>query len=222
MKPYIIIHNSVTLDGSLSGFMPDMELHYRLAGMFSANATLIGSETVITGQEMFAGGIIPEETENDFFPPVRDPSLPWWVIVDSRARLRGMLHTCRRFEYCRDIIILISKSTDIEYIRHLEERRIQYIAAGSGNVDMKQALELLNTRFSIQRILTDTGQVLSNLLINMNLADEISLLVHPLIMGQGNYPVFGKVQSTVGLSLLKTEIFDNGEVWITYKVGSSG
>lgn len=68
MKPYIIIHNSVTLDGSLSGFMPDMELHYRLAGMFSANATLIGSETVITGQEMFSGGIIPEETENDFFP----------------------------------------------------------------------------------------------------------------------------------------------------------
>ncbi len=32
MRPEIIIHNSISPDGSLVGFMPDMELHYKIAG----------------------------------------------------------------------------------------------------------------------------------------------------------------------------------------------
>src|SRR5512135_907136 len=100
MKPYLIIHNSVSIDGSLTGFMPDMELHYRIASGFKPDAHLIGADTIISGNEMF-GEEIPEEIDSDFNPPNRNPELPLWVIVDSRGRLRGMLHTCRRFEFCR-------------------------------------------------------------------------------------------------------------------------
>jgi hypothetical protein len=32
MRPEIIIHNSISLHGSLTGFMPDMGLHYKIAG----------------------------------------------------------------------------------------------------------------------------------------------------------------------------------------------
>jgi len=218
MKPYIILHNSITLDGSLTGFMPDMELHYRLAGNFSADATLIGSATVITGQEMFGEGSIPPEEPGDFLEPVRSHNLPWWIIVDSGGKLRGMLHTCRRFEYCRDLILLVSDATPTDYLMHLDERKIRYIKTGSQKADMKSALSILNIEYGIKRIMTDTGQVLGNLLLNEGLVDEISLLIHPLIKGDESYPVFKSVSSEIVLKLLNEEKFENGCVWLNYKL----
>jgi len=44
METEIIIHNSVSLDGSLTGFMPDMGVHYSIAGSYKHDARLIGSK----------------------------------------------------------------------------------------------------------------------------------------------------------------------------------
>ena len=218
MKPYITLHNSITLDGSLTGFMPDMELHYRLAGRYTPEANLIGSETIIAGQEMFGDGI-PEEEERDFEVPLRDPGLPWWVVVDSGGRLMGMLHTCRRFEYCKDVIVLVSESTPEAYLKHLEERNYSYIKTGKAKVDLRSALYILAEQYGIKKILTDTGQALGSILINENMVDEISLVVHPLLKGGGSYYIFGGVTSDIRLSLIMEERFENGCIWLTYKVG---
>lgn len=216
MKPYITLHNSVTLDGSLTGFMPDMELHYRLAGGFEPDASLIGSETIVQGQEMFGNGIPGEET-GDFVQPDRDPGLPWWVIIDSTGKCKGMLHTCRRLEYCRDVILLVTEHTPEEYIRHLEERRYRYIRTRGEKVDLQEALELLTERYNIKRIVTDTGRILGNLLLDARLVDEVSLLIHPQIRGREAYTMFNDVSSEVSLTLIREEKFDNGCVWVVYR-----
>lgn len=75
MLSEIIIHNSVSLDGSLTGFMPDMELHYRIAGEYKPDAHLIGSETILSGINLFGEGV-PEEVPGDFLLPERNSSLP--------------------------------------------------------------------------------------------------------------------------------------------------
>ncbi len=217
MTPEIIIHNSISLDGSLTGFMPDMAIHYRIAGDYKPDAHLIGSQTIIAGNEMFDEGI-SEEIPSDFKQPDRRKDLPWWVIVDSRGRLKGMLHTCRRFEFCRDAIILVSKLTPEDYIQHLQQRNYQFIKAGDSKVDLEQALQQLAENFGINKILTDTGSVLGNLLINMGLVKEISLLVHPVIVGQKYYPMFSDINKNTDLKLIKSETYDNGCVWNVYKI----
>jgi 2,5-diamino-6-(ribosylamino)-4(3H)-pyrimidinone 5'-phosphate reductase len=215
MKSEIIIHNSVSLDGSLTGFMPEMELHYRIAGEYKPDAHLIGSETILSGINLFGEGV-PEEVPEDFLLPERDSSLPWWVIIDSGARLKGVLHTCRRFEYCRDVIILVSESTPVDYLIHLKERNYKYIITGKVKVDLKIAIEILRVSYMINRILTDTGRILGNLLLNMELVNEISLLVHPLIVGEKCYPVFSDIHQSLPLKIKKSEQFENGCVWIVY------
>jgi len=75
MKQEMIIHNSISIDGSLTGFMPDMALHYKIAGDYHPQAHLIGADTVITGQEMFGQGI-PEEMPSDLERPQRPENLP--------------------------------------------------------------------------------------------------------------------------------------------------
>ncbi len=215
-KPYIVLHTSVTLDGSSTGFMPDMELHYRLANGFEPDANLIGSATVVAGQTMF-GGDVPAEEEGDFEAPKRDPKLPWWILVDSGGKLEGLLHTCRRLEYCRDVIVLVSESTPASYLKHLEARRYRSIRAGSGKVDLRLALSRLADEFGIGRIVTDTGPILSGVLLNEGLVDEVSLLVHPIVKGDGSRNLMGEVRRDIALKLDRAEAVGNGCVWLLYK-----
>ncbi len=215
MVPEIIIHNSVSIDGSLTGFIPDMGLHYKLAGDYKPDAHLIGANTIISGNEMFGEGI-PEEIQSDFEVPQRDTNLPWWIVVDSGSRLKGALHTCRRFEYCRDVIILISETTTPDYIEHLRKRNYNYIIAGKEKVDLTSALNQLNETFGISKLLTDTGKILGNLLLNLGLVKEISLLIHPLIVGEKCYPMFSDLNKDLTLKLLSSEHYENGCVWNVY------
>ena len=53
MLPKVVIHNSVSLDGSLTGFEPDMQLHYQIAGSYKPDAHLIGSNTVKVSVELY-------------------------------------------------------------------------------------------------------------------------------------------------------------------------
>jgi len=215
MKSEIIIHNSISLDGSLTGFMPDMQLHYKIAGDYRPDAHLIGSQTIIAGNEMF-GESIPEELPSDFQPPSRDSRLPCWIIVDSGGKLKGMLHTCRRFEYCRDIIMLVTGSTPKDYLEYLKQRNYQFIIAGKNKVDLELAIDLLRDTCGFKKILTDTGRILGNLLINKGFVNEISLLVHPLIVGENCYPIFSDVKGLLNLKLKKSENFENGCIWMVY------
>ncbi len=215
MKSEIIIHNSVSLDNSLTGFMPDMDLHYRIAGGYKPDAHLIGSETIIKGNEMFGEGI-PDEMPSDFEQPQRDKSFPWWVIVDSGGKLKGMLHTCRRFEYCRDVIILVSETTPADYLVHLKERNYNFIITGKDKVDLNMAVDGLREKFGIIRILTDTGRILGNILLNLGIVNELSLLIHPLVVGEKCYPMFSDVTGNFKLRLKKSEQFENGCIWMVY------
>jgi 2,5-diamino-6-(ribosylamino)-4(3H)-pyrimidinone 5'-phosphate reductase len=217
MLPEIIIHNSVSTDGSLTGFMPDMGLHYKIAFEFKPDAHLIGADTIIAGNEMF-GEETPEESSSDFEIPDRDPSLPLWIITDSRGRLQGMLHTCRRFEYCRDVIVLVSDSTPESYLIHLQERNYRFLKTGNSRIDIKEALDQLNRNFDVNRIVTDTGKVLGNLLINLRLVKEISLLVHPVIIVEKHYPMFQDIIGNLDLKLIKSESYENGCVWNVYQI----
>jgi len=217
MLPKIIIHNSISLDGSLTNFEPNMGLHYQIAGKYHPDAHLIGSNTAKIGVTLYSNEI-PKEEKEDFKKPKRDSTLPYWVIIDTKGALKGILHIARRFEFSRDIIVLISEDTPKEYITYLKERNYDYRKVGKEHVDMKTALETLAKDYAIKTILTDTGRILNNLLLNQGLVSEISLLIHPLIVGKNAYPMFSEVDKTLNLTLHKKEIFDNGYVWLVYKV----
>ena len=75
MLPEVIIHNSVSLDGSLTNFEPNMGLHYQIAGNYKPDAHLIGSNTVKASLELYEEGV-PQEEEKDFKKPKRNRDFP--------------------------------------------------------------------------------------------------------------------------------------------------
>ena len=219
MFPKIIIHNSISVDGSLTNFEPNMGLHYKIAGNYKPDAHLIGSNTAKIGATLYGNGI-PQEEKRDFKKSKRDKKLPYWVMIDTKGALRGILHICRRFEFSRDIIVLLSDSTPEEYIEYLKERNYDYHIAGKSHVDLKEAFKILATQYGIKTVLTDTGRILGNLLLNQGLVSEISLLIHPLIVGKNAYPILSDVKNTLNLTLQKKETLDKGYIWLVYKVNA--
>ena len=217
MLPKVIIHKSISLNGSLTGFEPNMGLHYQIAGDYKPAVHLIGSNTAEVGVELFGNGVPPEEP-SDFQKPKRDKSLPYWSILDTKGIMKGLLHACRRFEFCRDVVVLISETTPKEYVSYLEKRNYDYFVVGDEHVDLRQALELFSVKFKAKKVLTDTGRILGNLLLEQGLVDEVSLLVHPVIVGEKSYNVFGNISQNLKLKLRKQEKLDKGLVWLVYKV----
>jgi dihydrofolate reductase len=59
------------------------------------------------------------------------------------------------------------------------------------------------------------GAGLTTSLINLGLVDELSLAVHPIILGQGT-PLFRDIQSRIGLNLIDTKTYSTGLVNLTY------
>jgi len=86
----LIIHNSISIDGSLSSFEPNMELHYRITGKYNPDIHLIGSHTITVGIELYGDGVPPEVT-SDFEKPKLKKNLPHLVLVDSKGKLEGLL-----------------------------------------------------------------------------------------------------------------------------------
>lgn len=219
MYPKVIIHNSISLDGSLTGFQPNMGLHYQIAGNYEPEVHLIGSNTVRTGIELFGNGVQPE-VEADFEKSKRDKNLPYWIVLDTKGVLKGLLHSCRRFEFCRDVAVLISETTPREYVEYLEKRNYDYFTVGNEHIDLAKALKLLSAKFKAKTVLTDTGRILGNLLMEQGLVNEISLLVHPVVVGEKSYNLFGNVKENPQwkLRLQKQDRLDDGCVWLVYKV----
>ena len=215
-----IMHNSVSLDGSFTDFDVNMELHYQIAGRYGADANLIGSNTIKTGIDIY-GGEIPPENEADFTKPNRDAALPHWVIVDTKGITKGLLHTCRSFEFCRDIIVLVSRQTSDDYINYLEERNYDYLVCGNKHVDYEAAFSALNSKYEVKTILVDSGPTLNRVLLGKGLINEISLLVSPVLVGGKSDKLLAHLNIgniNINLELLTCEDFENEFVLLRYKV----
>lgn len=219
MLPKVILHNSISLDGSLTDFEPNMMLHYQIAGKYGPDAHLIGSNTIKTGIQLFGDGV-PREEKKDFEKQQRNKNLPYWVIIDTRGSLKGLLHTCRRFEFCKDIIVLVSEITPKTYLHYLEKRDYKYHLIGKDHVDLKKAFELVSNTYQTKTILADTGRILGNLLLNQGFVSKISLLIHPVIVGNNSYNMFSDINKKIQVKLLKKEILEREYVWLVF--GTSG
>ncbi len=219
-RPKVIMHNSVSLDGSLVGFQPDLGQHYGVSRHYSAEMMLTGSRTVVTGVEMYQKDKPPEE-KSDFDRPDRGPGVPYWVVPDSRGITQGLLHLCRRSEFCRDVIVLVSEKTSPEFINYLEERHYDYFTCGEGQVDLGSAMSWLAERYGACTIMVDSGPELNAVLLKQGLIDEISLLLHPVVVGNSSDKTLSHLAGAtlpIKLQLLESSQAGGGTVLLHYKV----
>ena len=179
LLPSIILHNVVSLDGRMDWFTPGVGLFYELASRWQEDATLAGSDTILG-----AGEPVPEEDEQASEPTPGSPgdTRPLLAVPDSRGRVRIWQYLGEQ-PYWRGMVSLCSRSTPDEHLEYLKERRVEVIVAGDDRVDLRAALEELRDRHGVKTVCVDSGGTLNGVLLRAGLVDEVSLLVHPSLIG---------------------------------------
>jgi len=223
MLPHIILHNAVSVDGRLDWFPADVPKFHELAAYWKEDATLAGSDTLIKAYP--EEKIMPEDKEA-FEHVNANPgdTRPLLIVPDSRGRLRHILHMLRHEPYWRNIIILTSAATPKSYLSYLEKRHIDSFSAGDDHVDYKLALNEINSRYGVKTLRVDSGGTLNGILIRAGLANEISIIVHPYVVG-GTSPrssfLAPDLIASSGvnkLRLIHLEKFPTDLIWLRYEI----
>ncbi len=223
MLPHVIIHNAVSVDGRIEWFQADVRQFYELAAYWKEDATLAGTDTLLKAYP--EEKIMPEDKEAfEHIKAKPDDTRPLLVVPDSRGRLRHVLHILRHEPYWRDMLMLVSRSTPPAYLNYLTERQINYIRSGDDHVDYKMALEELNSRYKVNVVRLDSGGTLNGILLRAGLVNEVSVLIHPSIVG-GTAPrsIFRApdliaASGVIPLKLIRLEQLPDDLIWIRYEV----
>jgi 2,5-diamino-6-(ribosylamino)-4(3H)-pyrimidinone 5'-phosphate reductase len=230
MLPRVILHNAVSLDGKIDGFPIDLYQYYELVATWMEDATLAGSETFLKAESE-----APPEDEGALLPPKIDPNdrRPLLAVPDSRGRIRTW-HYLRSLPYWRGFVALCSQSTPQEYLHYLKERHIDCIIAGQDHVDLRAALQEMNSRYGVKVVRVDAGGTLNGLLLRQGLVAEVSLLIYPsLVGGEKQRGIFiapdlaaaadllESQKKAISLKLMQIEQLKGDVVWLRYELLSN-
>lgn len=209
------MHASVSLDGAMTGFMPDLGAHYGAAASLLCDAHLVGSATMRSGLNMAPD--VPADPGRDVDrPPTGRSQAPYWFVVDSAGALAGRLHEVRAFPGLRDVVVLSSSFSPQAYRNYLVERQYRSIERGDRRVDLAAALDAMGQEYGVTRVLVDSGPILTSLLLAQGLVDEVSLILHPVVVGRAGRHVFGEAPESVALRLDSFDEVGEGLVHVRY------
>ena len=223
MRPRVIIHNAISLDGRIDRFAVDLGLYYEIAGRFEEDATLVGSETLLQSPEGAAFLDEPAEGADPLPGKKEDDGRALLVVPDSRGRIRNW-DFLRRRPYWRDVLVLGASLTPAEHFERLKKQGVPYFIAGRERVDFAAALEALYKRYDVRTVRVDSGGTLNGVLLRAGLVDEVSLLIHPLLVGGPSLksvfetPDSGSEASPRPLRLTHLEKLAGDVVWVRYKI----
>ena len=199
-RPYVVAHVAVSLDSATTGFQPDVERFYALAGRWSEDLTLAGADTILAQETMLVGAPRPGPTADG----------PLLAVVDSRRRVRAW-SALRECGHWRDVVALRGAAEPAD------DDSLREIVTDGERVDLAAALAELARDEGVERVRVDSGGGLVGALLDARVVDELSLLVHPVVVGDAQAKRWHPTSVAAALELVDVEAVD-GLAWLRYRV----
>ena len=183
MKPYIILHMLVSIDGKISGDYINTETanilceeYYRINREYKADAFACGR---ITMEGSFTGGVKPDLT------PYKDVKVPhqdyiakqhgyYAVSIDPHGRLGWYGTEIKDEDSGYDnahIIEVLTDDISDEYLTLLKDKGISYIFCGRDKIDVKLMNEKLYSLFNIKKLMLEGGGLTDSLFLDADSID---------------------------------------------------
>jgi 2,5-diamino-6-(ribosylamino)-4(3H)-pyrimidinone 5'-phosphate reductase len=199
----VVAHVAVSVDGATVGFEPDQGRFYRLARSWDEDVTLVGADTILAQEPGLAEAAQPG-------PAAHGPLL---AVVDGRGRVREW-EALRRVGHWSGVLALHAERTP----PRPPGRDVPELVTGRGErVDLAAALAVLAGEHGAEVIRVDSGGALLGALLDGGLLDELSLLVHPVIVGGDAQRWFGAARRRQdGFELTSAQQLDGGLAWLRY------
>jgi 2,5-diamino-6-(ribosylamino)-4(3H)-pyrimidinone 5'-phosphate reductase len=201
-RPHVVVHVAISLDGATTGFTPDVGRFYALARTWREDVTLAGADTILAQEHALRAAPRPG--------PAADG--PLLAVVDSGARVREW-NALRDVGHWSGVLALRASRSPTR------EDAVAELVTGSERVDLAAALAALARERAARTVRVDSGGGLVGALLAADLLDEVSLLVHPLLVGTRGHRVWhgGAEVTTRALELVGNEVVEGGLVWLRYR-----
>jgi 2,5-diamino-6-(ribosylamino)-4(3H)-pyrimidinone 5'-phosphate reductase len=220
MIPRVIMHVAASVDGRLDWGISPNSPYYDVIRSFHADVDLTGTGTMLAAP-------IPDDPQAAFGEAYEEwakmPARPMLAIVDSRGQIRNW-QILKKQPWWGAQVALCSETTPEEHIRYLRGLGVDYVIAGREKVDLRLALEELNTRYGTQVVRADCGGILNGVLLRAGLVSEVSVIVNPALVGGTSArtmfaaPDLTSEAGVIPLKLLQVERLNEQFVWLRYEV----
>jgi 2,5-diamino-6-(ribosylamino)-4(3H)-pyrimidinone 5'-phosphate reductase len=203
-RPHVVAHVAVSLEGATTGFQPDLGLFYEIAGTFQEDVTLVGADTILAQETALATAPRPGPA----------PEGPLLAVVDGRARVREW-NALRDAGHWSDVLALHCETTP----PRPPDRGVREVIVGGERVDLAGAIDELGRLAEAKVIRVDSGGALTGALLRARLLDEVSLLVHPVLVGETSPRFWYGAQSGVFIDfeLVAAESREGDLMWLRYR-----
>ena len=187
------LHCPTTIEGRVT-----MQMHFALPEPF-----------VATKKETVARTAFHKATEGK---PGYD------VAIDTHGKLRWPAN----HQNGQPLLVITSEDCAKEYLDTLDKQGISWIAVGEKHIDLRKAVDMLNTEFGVERIALVGGGHINGAFLAAGLLDEVSLMIGPGIDGRkGMAAVFDGIDNpNRPATLLKLQTIERmgDTVWMRYKL----
>jgi 2,5-diamino-6-(ribosylamino)-4(3H)-pyrimidinone 5'-phosphate reductase len=202
-RPHVVVHVAISLDGSTAGFDADVGRFYALARTWDEDVTLAGADTILAQEKALSAAPRPGPTAD----------APLLAVVDGRGRVTQW-DALRECGHWRGVVALRAEGRPAA----TGEAAVTELVTPGERVDLAEALGMLADREGARVIRVDSGGTLTGALLRADLVDEISLLVHPCLVGSGDRRWHGPDPAPpLPLEPLAGEQLDD-LVWLRYRV----
>lgn len=224
-KPYVVAHVLSSIDGRIQ---PHNWPRLNSSGIFESTAETFKSNAWIVGRttmQEFSRKKPHKLGRPDASIPTEDfvgshSAKTFAVVIDPSGKCRwdsNMVST-------EHVIEVLTEGVSTAYLKHLRDRQVSYIFAGTTSIELKVALTKLGKLFGIKKVRIDGGGIVWGSFLKASLIDEISHIVVPVADGSiGTPTVFDAEQGHTArkakaLRLKSIERLPGGVLWIRYLV----
>ena len=203
MQPKVILYIAMSLDGKISGFEINKNVYKEIKSHINSDAVFMDVETFKT-----------------LYTSIIDVgSKQLLVLPDNMGKIsRSML---LERSSTMNVLVLCSRSTPQDYLKFLEENYINHMIVGYDEVNLATAFEELNTQFGVKTIAVHVDGVLNAVLMTEDLVEEISVFMHPTLVGANNDEVYSQNNAEnekLDLRLLETKVIEDEIVYLKYRI----
>ncbi len=230
MKPYIVLHMLISIDGKITGGYMNTDVasalceeYYRINREYKADAFACGR---ITMEGSFTQGVKPDLTPYEGVRFPREDYIAkqhgyYAVSIDPHGRLGWYGSEIKDEDPGYDdahIIEVLTDDIQEEYLAFLRDKGISYIFCGKEKIDVKLMNEKLVKFFGIKKLMLEGGGLTDSLFLDADCIDEMSLVVVPLIdVDKDGIDLFaGKSCNVQEYALKSCEKLTANGLWLNY------
>ena len=213
MRPYIICHMAISIDGKVTGdFLSTKEC---------ADAFACGS---VTMEGSFTGGFKPNlSTYEGVSVPredyVADKTATYYAISFDRTGRVGWTDSRIHdedpgYDNAHIVEVLCGTVSDA-YLAYLRGVGVSYIFAGEETMNIALAVEKLYKLFGIKKLMLEGGSIINGAFQREGLIDELSLVQVPMVAGSEGKPLFFDSQWEM-YEFAELKQLDSGGNWLRY------